>query len=61
MRLFPQVWIWDWCPTVTAARGEWVTRTTGTRAGLTGSSGVLAVLADSHLRDELDRVAAAFG
>ena len=39
----------------------WVTRTTGTRAGPTGSSGVLAVLTDSQLRDELDRVAAAAG
>ena len=39
----------------------WVTRTIGTRAEPTGSSGVLAVLTDSHLRDELDRVAAAVG
>jgi secretion/DNA translocation related CpaE-like protein len=39
----------------------WVTRATGTRAGPTGSSGVLAVLTDSQLRDELDRVAAAAG
>ncbi len=39
----------------------WVTRTIGTRAEPTGSSGVLALLADSHLRGELDRVAAAVG
>jgi secretion/DNA translocation related CpaE-like protein len=38
-----------------------VTRTTGTRTGPTGSSGVLAALTDSALRDELDRVAAAVG
>lgn len=38
-----------------------MTRTTGARTGLTGSSGVLAVLTDSHLRDEFDRVAAAVG
>jgi secretion/DNA translocation related CpaE-like protein len=38
-----------------------VTRTTGARTGPTGSSGVLAVLTDSHLRDEFDRVAAAVG
>ncbi len=31
------------------------------RTGLTGSSGVLAVLTDSALRDEVDRVAAAVG
>jgi len=61
MRLFPQVCIWDWCPTVTAPHGGRVTRTTGARTGPTGSSGVLAVLTDSHLRDELDRVAAAVG
>jgi secretion/DNA translocation related CpaE-like protein len=61
VRLFPQVRIWDWCPTVTATHGGWVTRTTGTRTGPTGSSGVLAALTDSALRDELDRVAAAVG
>ena len=38
-----------------------MTRTTGSPTGLTGSSGVLAVLTDPHLRDELDRVAAAVG
>ena len=38
-----------------------MTRTTGTRTGPTGSSGVLAALTDSALRDELDRVAAAVG
>jgi secretion/DNA translocation related CpaE-like protein len=35
--------------------------TATTRTGLTGSSGVLAVLTDSALRDEVDRVAAAVG
>jgi secretion/DNA translocation related CpaE-like protein len=57
-RLFPQIWIWDWYPTLTAPHGEWVTRTTAARSG---SSGVLAVLTDPQLRDEFDRVAAAVG
>jgi hypothetical protein len=51
--------VWDWCPKVTAPHGEWVT--TNTRTTATGSSGVLAVLTDAQLRDELDRVAAAVG
>jgi secretion/DNA translocation related CpaE-like protein len=41
-----------------APHGKWVTRTTPARSG---SSGVLAVLADPQLRDEFDRVAAAVG
>ena len=35
--------------------------TSTTRTGSTGSSGVLAVLTDSELRNELDRIAAAVG
>lgn len=57
-RLFPQICIWDWCPTLAAPHGEWVTRMTAARSD---SSGVLAVLTDPQLRDEFDRVAAAVG
>jgi len=59
LRLSPQIRVWDWCPTVTAPHGEWVT--TNTRVATPGSGGVLAALTDAELRDELDRVAAAVG
>lgn len=59
MRLFPQIRHWDWCATGTGPHGRWVTSATHT--GPTGSSGVLAVLTDPRLRDELDKVAAAVG
>ena len=59
LRLSPQIRIWDWCPTVAAPHGGWVTRRLPHRSD--GSSGVLAVLTDPQLRDELDRVAAAVG
>ncbi len=58
MRPHPQIRIWDFRPAATAPHGGWVTPTARTR---TGSSGVLAVLTDAQLTDELDRVAAAVG
>lgn len=51
---------WDWRPVAAHPHGRWVTPTTGT-AGATGTSGVLAVLTEPALRDEVDRVAAAVG
>jgi secretion/DNA translocation related CpaE-like protein len=58
-RLYSQIRLWDWCAKVTAPQGEWVTSTIRPKAA--GTSGVLAVLTDPELRDELDRVAAAVG
>lgn len=51
--------IWHWRPISAVAHGVWVTTTTRTRPA--AASGVLAVLTETQLRDELDRVAAAVG
>lgn len=60
----PQLRLWDWCPTPWTPHGGWVTVFSGP-GGPSGShpvgSGVLAMLTDPGLRDELDRVAAAVG
>ena len=48
LRLPPQIQIWDWRPVCVGPHGRWMT-------------GVLAVLTDSELLNELDRVAAAVG
>src|ERR1700755_1334173 len=52
-RTYPQIGLWDWCLTVPAPHGGEVTAA--------GRSGVLALLTDPELRDEVDRVAAAVG
>jgi hypothetical protein len=59
LRLSPQILLWDWCATLGAQHGGWVT--SATRTGVRGSPGVLAVLGDATMRDEADRVAAAVG
>lgn len=64
MHVCPQLRLWDWCPTPWTPHGGWVTVFSGP-GGPSGShpvgSGVLAMLTDPGLRDELDRVAAAVG
>jgi secretion/DNA translocation related CpaE-like protein len=59
LRFYPKIQLWHWCPKVTASQGGLVTSTSA--AGAAGSAGVLALLTDSELRDEFDRVAAAVG
>jgi secretion/DNA translocation related CpaE-like protein len=59
LRLYPQIRIWDWCPKITASQTGCMTSTS--RVELAASTGVLAVLTDPELRDELDRVTAAVG
>lgn len=64
LHVCPQLRLWDWCPTPWTPHGGWVTVFSGP-GGPSGShpvgSGVLAMLTDPGLRDELDRVAAAVG
>lgn len=58
-RISPQIQVWDWCAILSCPHGGGVTIATGSEAR--HSAGVLAVLTDPILRDELDRVAAAVG
>jgi len=57
----PQIPLWDWCLIVAAAHGRGVTPVPAPSAPAATGSGVLAMLTDPGLRDELDRVAAAVG
>jgi secretion/DNA translocation related CpaE-like protein len=59
LRLPPQIRFWHWRLVRAGLHGRGMTNTTHT--GSTGCPGVLAVLTDSELRNELDRVAAAVG
>jgi secretion/DNA translocation related CpaE-like protein len=59
LRLYPQIAVWDWRPILPAVHAGWVTG--DAKTGGTAPAGLLAVLTDSDLRDELDRVAAAVG
>src|SRR5271156_2416925 len=59
LRLPPQIQLWRWSQIGVGPHGRGMTSTTHT--GSTGSPGVLALLTDSELRNELERVAAAVG
>lgn len=60
--LSPQIPLWHWCPIPSAPHGGGVNDLSpGGRPSEPAGSGVLAILAQPHLREEIDRVAAAVG
>ncbi|MBI2700470.1 MAG: hypothetical protein CK428_16620 [Mycobacterium sp.] len=57
--LSPQIKLWHWCPVPAGSHGGEVNEVSP--GGFHGERGVLVLLAESQLRDEVDRVAAAVG